>query len=231
MSKQIAEQLEREIEKEYTVPTRWVHWLRFISIIALTVTGFYIASVFVAPSISSEPNLFFNARMRMWHEIFGFVLIGVTIFKIYTFFTDRSNPQKLEIVSVKDVFSLKVWVEQIKFYLFLGPHPKLRGIYNPLQFLAYAGLYVLLVVICLTGLVLYVHNYHNGLGGVLYGAMRPLELLFGGLAYTRLIHHLAMWAILIFAVGHLYMVIFNSIKVREGGLDSIVSGLKFKKKH
>jgi Ni/Fe-hydrogenase 1 B-type cytochrome subunit len=228
MSKEII----REVETEYTSGTRWVHWLRFVSIIALSVTGFYIAYVFVSPEISNEPVLFLQAKMRMWHEIFGFLLIAVTLIKIYLFFFDRSRVQKLEIVSFKDVLSLKVWIAQIKYYLFLGEHPKLHGVYNPLQFATYAFFYIVLVLLCLTGLILYVHVYHEGLGGLLYPIMRPFEALFGGLANVRIIHHIGMWVIFLFVPVHVYMVIFNSIKGKEGALDAVVSGLKFKhKKH
>ena len=157
----------REAECEYTAPARWVHWIRMAAIIALTITGFYLASVYVAPSVSGEPVLFLNARMRMWHLIFGCVLICATIFKTYLFFLDWRKPEVYERVSYKDVLSLKIWVEQIKYYLFLGKHPKLTGVYNPIQFVAYVGLYVLIALVSLTGLILYVHVYHDGLGGAL----------------------------------------------------------------
>ncbi|MDR1975641.1 MAG: Ni/Fe-hydrogenase, b-type cytochrome subunit [Campylobacteraceae bacterium] len=221
----------REVEAEYTASTRWVHWIRFFSIIALTVTGFYIAYVFVAPEVSSEPTLFLQAKMRMVHEIFGFILIAITIYKTYIFFFDKSKVEKLEIVSAKDFVSPKAWIAQIKYYLFLGEHPRLKGVYNPLQFAAYVMLYLMVALLSLTGLILYVHIYHDGLGGALYPIMRWFEALMGGLANVRVIHHIAMWVVLIFVPVHIYMVIFNSIKGKEGALDAVVSGLKFKRKN
>ncbi|MDR0407587.1 MAG: Ni/Fe-hydrogenase, b-type cytochrome subunit [Campylobacteraceae bacterium] len=220
----------RETEVEYTSSTRWVHWIRFFSIIALTITGFYIAYVFAAPKISSEPTLFLHAKMRMVHEIFGFLLIAITIYKTYIFFFDKSRVEKLEINSAKDAINIKIWIAQIKYYLFLGEHPKLQGAYNPLQFAAYVLLYVMIVLLSLTGLILYAHIYHDGFGGIIYSAMRWFEVLFGGLANVRMIHHIAMWVVLIFVPVHVYMVIFNSIKGKEGALDSVISGLKFKRK-
>jgi Ni/Fe-hydrogenase 1 B-type cytochrome subunit len=228
MSKEL---LVREAEVEYTSSTRWVHWIRFFSIIVLTVTGFYIAYVFVAPEVSSEPTLFLQAKMRMIHEIFGFLLIAITLYKTYVFLFDKSKVQKLEIISAKDALSPKIWIAQIKYYLFLGEHPQLKGVYNPLQFAAYVMLYLMVALLSLTGLILYVHIYHDGLGGALYPVMRWFEALMGGLANVRMIHHIAMWIVLIFVPVHIYMVIFNSIKGKEGALDAVVSGLKFKRKH
>ncbi len=195
----------------------------------LTFTGFYLAYVFISPEPSDKPIIFLNAKFRMWHEIFGFALIAVTLFKSYLFLIDKES--RKERVSFLDVISPKVWYEQIRYYLFLGEHPHLRGAYNPLQFASYVGLYVMVFIVSLTGLILYVHVYHEGLGGALYDFMRPFEVMMGGLASVRQIHHIAMWGFLIFTPVHIYMAIFNSIMSREGAIDSIVSGYKFGKTH
>ena len=44
---------------------------------------------------------------------------------------------------------------------------------------------------------------------------------------ARLIHHVGMWVVMIFAVMHIYFVILASIVERIGTFDSIVSGYKF----
>jgi Ni/Fe-hydrogenase 1 B-type cytochrome subunit len=217
----------RNIEFEFSAGLRWTHWLRAIAITVLTVTGFYLAYVFIAPEASDEPILFLNAKFRMWHQIAGFLLIAVTIYKTYLFLVDKTSFK--ERIAVVDFLNPKVWFQQIKYYLFMGEHPHLKGVYNPLQFVAYIGLYAMVFIVCITGLVLYVHVYHEGLGGVLYDYMRPLEVLMGGLANVRQIHHIAMWGILIFVPIHVYMAIFNSIMGKEGSIDAIISGYKFNK--
>ncbi len=220
--------MKRKIEFEFSAGLRWTHWLRAIAIFVLTVTGFYLTYVFVVPAPSDEPVLFLNAKFRMWHEIAGFILIAVSLFKLYLFLVD-SISQK-ERVSFLDFISPRVWIQQIKYYLFMGEHPHLRGVYNPLQFIAYVGLYSMVFVISLTGLILYVHCYQaGGLGLFLYDYMRPLEAMMGGLAMVREIHHIVMWGILIFLPVHIYMAIFNSIMGKEGSMDAIISGYKFPK--
>lgn len=213
---------------EFSAGLRWTHWIRAIVIVVLTVTGFYLAYVFIAPETADEPVLFLNAKFRMWHEITGFILISVIIFKVYLFVLDRESLR--ERISFLDFVNPIIWFKQIKYYLFLGEHPKLRGVYNPLQFMAYIALYGMLLIISITGLILYVHSYHEGIGGVLYDYMRPFEVLIGGLANVREIHHIAMWGILLFVPVHIYMAIFNSIMSRDGSLDSIISGYRFTKK-
>ena len=51
--------------------------------------------------------------------------------------------------------------------------------------------------------------------------------LFGGLQMARLIHHIGMWVVLIFAMMHIYFVFLASIAERIGTFDSIFSGYKF----
>jgi Ni/Fe-hydrogenase 1 B-type cytochrome subunit len=51
--------------------------------------------------------------------------------------------------------------------------------------------------------------------------------LFDGLQMARLIHHVSMWIVLIFAVMHIYFVVLASLAERIGTFDSIVSGYKF----
>ena len=218
--------MKRNLEFEFSAGLRWTHWLRAIAIAVLTVTGFYLTYVFIIPEASDEPILFLNAKFRMWHEIAGFLLIAVTLFKLYLFLIDKVSMK--ERIAFLDFISPKVWIQQIKYYLFMGEHPHLRGVYNPLQFVAYIVLYAMVFVISITGLILYVHMYQGGgIGAFLYDYMRPIEAMLGGLAMVREIHHIVMWGILIFLPVHIYMAIFNSIMGKEGSMDAIISGYKF----
>ena len=210
---------------EFSAGLRLTHWVRAVAIAVLTLSGFYIAGGFFTPAPNPEPTNYLNAIWRAIHQGVGVVLIGCFIFKCYLFLVDKHS--KKELASIPDVFSPKSWIDQIKFYLFIGKHPHLKGVYNPLQFAAYFMFYIVLFVICLTGLILYVHVYHEGLGGLLYEPMRVLEVWFGGLANVRLIHHISMWIILIFVCAHVYMAIFNSVKLKNGCIDAIFSGYKF----
>ncbi|MBP3207406.1 MAG: Ni/Fe-hydrogenase, b-type cytochrome subunit [Campylobacter sp.] len=220
--------LKRTPEYEFSIGLRLTHWIRAICIVVLVITGYYISYVFIAPSVSSEPNLFLQAKWRFVHLVAGFVLIAATIFKLYLFLFDKKS--RKELVSIKDFLSPKVWIAQIKYYLFLGEHPHLRGVYNPLQFIAYVGFYLVLFTICITGMILYVHIYHDGLGGFFYEILRPVEAMLGGLSEVRIIHHICMNIMIIFVPVHVYMVIFNAIKGKEGAMDAIISGYKFARK-
>lgn len=221
------ETIERELE--FSSFYRWHHWIRVFSIIILIVTGFYISVPFVIPDINAEPTNFLNAEFRGLHEIFGFVMISMFIGKTYYFFF--SVKDRIEINSFKDVLSLKNWLSQIGYYLLLTKHPKLTGAYNVVQLMAYLVFYIAISGLILTGLILYVHSFHNGIGGMLYDSMREIEVILGGLAAVRELHHLLMWGVIFFIVGHIYMVVFNAVYGKEGTVDSIFSGYRWKRKH
>jgi len=220
---------EIEREMEFTSLYRWQHWIRALSIVILTVTGFYIAIPFVSPVPNSEPTNFMYALFRGWHEIFGFVLIAVVLFKSYLFVF--SKRYRGEAGSIIDFLNPKVWMQQIGYYLLVYKHPHLKGTYNPLQFIAYVGFYMLMAILIITGLILYVHVYHDGLGAMLYDTMRSFEVMLGGLAWVRELHHIAMWGVILFVCVHVYMAIFNAVFGKDGSMDAIFSGLKWHKKH
>ena len=220
---------EIEQEMEFSAAYRWQHWIRAISIVVLTVTGFYIAVPFIAAEPNPEPTSFMYALFRSWHIIFGFVMTFAVLFKVYLFLFGKKND--IERKAIKDLFNPVIWVKQIGYYLFISKHPKLSGAYNPIQFAAYAGFYVMMALLIVTGFILYVHVYHEGLGGMLYDPMMALEVKMGGLAMVREIHHITMWGVILFVLGHVYMAIFNAVYGKEGAMDAIFSGMKWHKKH
>lgn len=218
------------IEKKYEFSgiLRFNHWVRVVTMLVLVVTGFYIAYPFLTPYVNTEPTNFMNALWRFWHIVFGFVLIGSTMVKSYLFIFDRQS--RNERISFFDFLSPRIWIQQIKYYMLIGVHPEARGIYNPLQFVAYFIIFVTLFIICLTGLILHMHVYHEGLGGFLFDILRPLELLMGGLAVVREVHHITMWVFLLFIPIHIYMAVFNSVYGKSGAMDAIFSGYTWHKK-
>lgn len=203
---------------------RLFHWIRAFSIFFLIFSGFYLAYPFLTPEANSEPTGFLYALFRSWHIMVGFLLISVSFFRLYLFFTAKSE---MERVSAKELFNGKIWLGQIKNYLFIGAHPQIKGVYNPLQFFAYLTLAILVLIISLTGVILYYNVYHNGLGGVLMVCFKWLEVALGGLANVRMIHHITTWAICIFIPIHVYMAVWNAVKHPDGGADSIIGGYRY----
>ena len=206
---------------------RVCHWLRALSILALVITGFYIAWPFLVAPQSSD--VLVQGWIRMAHEIFGFILIAVTVSRVYLFFFSKDN---IERRSFADVSSLKAWKGQLKAYLWMGHNPH-AGAYGPLQFMVYFGITLAAIFMCVTGLVLYANVYHQGLGGTLWQPAMLITEWMGGLAVVRLWHHYVTWAFIIFVVIHVYMAVWTGIRFKHNSVDSIVSGYNYlpKDKH
>ncbi|NKQ41874.1 MAG: Ni/Fe-hydrogenase, b-type cytochrome subunit [Sulfurovum sp.] len=225
----VAGEQDIEQEMEFSANYRWQHWVRAVSIVVLTVTGFYIAEPFVAPISDGTPTNFMQAIFRSVHIVFGFLLTAVIIGKSYLFVFGRKH--KMERDALKDIINPKIWIQQIGYYLLICKHPKLSGVYNPLQFMAYVGFYIMIFVLIITGFILYANVYHEGFGGLIYEPMRYLEEMMGGLAIVRQVHHITTWGVILFVFGHVYMAVYNAVFGKEGAMDAIFSGMKWHKKH
>lgn len=206
----------------YGWANRLLHWIRALVITGLIITGFYIAHPFLSPEGSTDKLLF--GRWAMWHYIFGFILISAGLLRIYLFFFGKDSSGELR--SLRDVFSFRSWKKALKSYFFIGELRKI-GLYGPLQFITYFVITVLVIVASVTGLILYVHVYHQGVGGLLYDSMRVLEAWIGGLATVRYIHHITMWGYLIFIPIHIYMVIWSAIRFKHAALDVMFTGYDY----
>ena len=213
---------------EYSALYRLQHWVRAFSIVALVATGFYLAVPFVTPVPADEPTNFMYSLFRTWHIIIGFVFISAILLKSYLFLFAKKHSN--ERAALRDVINPIIWIKQIGFYLLISKHPKLKGVYNPMQFIAYVGFYLMAFGLIITGLILFVHVYHEGLGAILYEPMRSIEVMLGGLAMVREIHHLLMWGVILFVVVHIYIAVYNAIFIREGTIDAIISGVKWHKR-
>jgi Ni/Fe-hydrogenase 1 B-type cytochrome subunit len=206
----------------YSTANRVLHWIRAAVITGLAITGWYIAKPYLASSGSSDTLVY--AQWVSWHVIMGFILILAAIVRIFLFFFGQDRQKELR--SLEDEFSLTSWIIQLKSYFFIGELRK-KGLYGPLQFLSYTIIMALVLMASLTGLILYVHIYHQGLGGVLYAPMRVAEVWMGGLASVRLIHHITMWGFLIFIPIHVYMIIWSAIRFKHAALDVMFTGYDY----
>lgn len=215
-------------EYVYSQSTRYMHWIRMIAIVILIVTGFFIAYPFVSPAAGQEPVKFLQAEMRFVHLVFGWVLIAVTIYRAYIFMFDKYSYK--ERLSFIDFFNPMKWIRQVKNYMLIGPHPHKTGMYNPLQLMAYLGVTVAVIIISVTGCILYFNVYHEGLGAIMYELFKPMEAWMGGLAMVRQIHHIATWFFVLFIPIHIYLATWNSARYPNGAMDTIFSGYHWHKK-
>jgi Ni/Fe-hydrogenase 1 B-type cytochrome subunit len=200
----------------WQVPVRITHWVTAACIIVLSVTGLYIADPFLIP-----PGGSVMTTIRLTHIIAAVVLLASGLlrtiwllvgnrFARWSAFFPTSRRQATEVF------------RQAGFYMFVRKEiPKILG-HNQLAAAAYLVLWALLLLEAATGFAL------DGLlgsepGATLFWWFRELI----GPQTIRLIHHLAMWAILAIALFHVYSSVLVDGLEKNGLLASIFSGYKY----
>jgi Ni/Fe-hydrogenase b-type cytochrome subunit len=203
----------------WELPVRIAHWLIFLAIVVLAVTGLYIHRPFLLPLGRTS---FLMGDVRFIHLVSGFVLIGALAFRIYWFFKGNFWSKWYAYVPIHK----QQWAgigRMIEFYAFLRFTPGSRAGHNPLAALSYVVIYTLMLVEILTGLAMYSQLLGNP---VLSEAIGWLPLLVG-MSYLRLIHYFLLFVFAAFVIFHVYLCVLISIKEENGLLDSIFSGWKF----
>jgi len=212
---------------EWTAPIRIHHWAMAISIFYLIVTGWYIADPFTVSS-GETVHKFLMGDMRFYHLLFGVILTILFFWRIYMGFFARFHAKWENFLAIAD---WKNFIKQIKFYLLVSKErPDHVYLYGPLQAMSYAGLFLMIFLIVITGLILTGADYNHGLLGIIAWMLTPLERLMGGLAGVRYFHHILTWLFVLFVIVHIYMAFWYDIVFKEGTVSSMINGLVFKTK-
>lgn len=209
-------------EFAFTPLIRIFHWTRFLSILILIATGFYIAWPFLMSPKSTD--ILVQGWLRFGHLICGFLFSGITIVRCYLFLFSKDNSERR---SLKDALRKDRWIAQIKAYIFLGKPDEKAGLYGPMQLVTYAVFYTCSLVMVFTGLALYAHVYHQGLGGLIYEPSTWLVKAVGGLANLRNLHHYFTWVFIVFLFLHVYLAIWTGLRFKKAAVDAIISGYDY----
>ncbi|MBR6013339.1 MAG: Ni/Fe-hydrogenase, b-type cytochrome subunit [Selenomonadaceae bacterium] len=208
--------------KEYYIFSpflRIFHWIMVVAILILFGTGLLITKpMFVA---SAEPYLTVTSvdLVRDIHFVAAFIFCAAFILRIYGF-----------IINKGDRLFPRVWeghfyeetVDVALHYMLLKPHHA-SFLRNPLARMSYAALYVLVAIEILTGFAMYFMTDPTGIGAALFGWVNTI---LGTEMMTHYVHHYVAWFIILFAIGHLYMVVRAEFMEGESEVSSMFSGKK-----
>jgi Ni/Fe-hydrogenase 1 B-type cytochrome subunit len=210
-----------ELKYEWNLAFRIDHWVRFMSIVVLVFTGFYIHW----PFISGGPGSFLMAWMRFFHFLAAYALMLGLVARVYLAFNSRFSRDWKDFSIMKNLAGAP---EIIGYFLFIKGTHKDYGRYNPLQALAYLFMAFMVVFTALTGAAL----YKGSLFGVINAASSFgwVSRMLGGESYVRIWHFLSMWIFIIFIFVHVYIALLISATNKDNTFTSIFTGYKLKKK-
>lgn len=203
----------------WELPVRISHWLIFFSITVLAVTGWYIHSPFW---ISRGAGAFTMATMRFTHLVAGYVFLSAFILRIYWFFAGNYWASWRFFLPT-DRQRWKTMGQMTRYYLFLRREPVRQVGHNSLAGITYTLVFLIMAWECFSGLVLYSQVRGPGIAKTLFG-WAPLVI---DIQYIRLFHFLGLFALIAFAIHHVYSAVLVSIEERNGLIESMFSGYKF----
>ncbi len=206
-------------------PIRAMHWTAAVSIVVLTITGFYIGRPYFMTTTGTA-TAYVMGWMRFVHFTAAGVLVMTAIVRIYWLFAGNRFERwsALFPVKKKDIVNLG---RMIKYYLMIRPEkaPHYLG-HHPLQQFSYTGVYLLAAIQATTGFALYgLYNRDS----VFYHLFHWVVPLLGGNQDVRFVHHIVTWAFLIFIPLHVYLALRSDVMEQEGTMSSIFSGGRFVK--
>lgn len=200
---------------------RSTHWLIVFSLISLAITGVYMSRPFI---ISGGPanQRFIMGGVKIVH-FYSAIVFSLAVFSriLWMFIGSRwARWSQLVPWSRK---RRRDMLGTFKFYLMLRDKPPFTVGHNPLAGATYVAVFLLYLVMILTGFALYSVSAHGSYMGM-WDFLLPI---FGGAQGARWLHHIVMWLLIGFAVHHIFSALLVSQVEKNGTLDSIFSGYKF----
>ena len=138
--------------------------------------------------------------VRAIHLYTAIVFTLAVLVRIYWMFAGNRYARLAEFIPLSRRRLRSLW-ETFLYYSFLRRHPDVYQGHNALAGATYGLVFAIYLVMIATGLALYtVYAPVNSP----FQVFRLLVPFFYGLQMARLIHHIGMWVVLIFAVVHIY---------------------------
>jgi Ni/Fe-hydrogenase b-type cytochrome subunit len=206
----------------WSVSLRYQHWLNVALIFVLSCTGYYLMDPFVGPTPGdgAEPgHLMGWVRLVHFAAGFAWVLVGLT--RIVSAFTSRDRYLRWPTLwPLRSRADLRHLGQVVQHYAFLRREAPLYLAHNPLQQLAYTGLYALGGLQIATGLVLYGLAYP----GHPFWSVVSMPVHWFGIPAVRLVHAMAMFVLWAFVIMHVYLAVRADSLERSGGVSAMMNG-------
>lgn len=209
---------------------RFLHWLVFLSVVVLLITGNYIAHTPTWIKPSGEPfENFFMANMRFIHFVAAIVFDVGIIISIYLIFFSTFHAPWRDLIPTKGNLR-KAWV-QLKYYFRLSGEKVDYEYEDPIDIISWLSFHVLSVLLIFTGFALYVTSFSLNWWWpkLLHITTDWVVILLGGLNGTRIAHHIMWWLILAWIIIHVYFQVWKTIKLKTGNIGAIFSGYRYTK--
>ncbi len=207
----------------YEAPVRIWHWINALAILVLCITGYLIAFPLPSMQAGEAVHQFTFGYIRFAHFAAAMIMTIGFFGRIYWAFVGNHHAKQLFYIPVWNRHWWKEVFFELRWYAFMEKEPKKYVGHNPLAqmamfFFMTCGLTFMIV----SGMSLYA----EGLGADhwLSTQTAPVMNLVGSSQTMHSLHHLGMWAILVFVIIHIYAAIREDIMSRQSMVSTMISG-------
>lgn len=211
----------------WQLPVRIFHWVNALAITVLIITGLLISHPPALMSMNEASEQFWFGYIRMIHFMSAYLMVAVLIMRVYWAF--KSNKfahwrvyvpfNKKEVSNAWHTIKYDVFLQNEKTYDYKNIHVG----HNNVAAISYLVMFILAIIMIFTGFGLYSDNATWFLPKMF--AWVP-EFL-GGDVNTRVLHHFTMWGFILFALIHIYLVLYHDWLEGRGETSAMISGYKF----
>jgi Ni/Fe-hydrogenase 1 B-type cytochrome subunit len=204
----------------WSILLRLFHWMFALSIIMLVVTGFYIHGPWTN-TLQEGSKSFPMATMRYMHYIAAYTFSAAVAIRLFLYIFGNAQERILDILPVTPRNIKNLGMTLLQYSYISDKHDERLG-HNILAGLAYLLTFIAAIIMIMSGFYMLFPEipFWEGWGVTLFGSQQ----------FARYLHHVLMWWFMIFAVIHIYLVIWNDCTEPEGLISSIFTGAKFKHK-
>ncbi|MEJ2373488.1 MAG: cytochrome b/b6 domain-containing protein [Sulfurimonas sp.] len=225
----------RQKVQRMTTAMRINHWVVALSMIVAVVTGLYIGHPYYQSYIADPAvDKYVMAYNRLFHFIVAIIFDVSSVVVAYLYFCSRfEKAYKKLLPTPKNILEfLAVALNLITFNRVKKFDSSHSDSFNAVFFFIF---HLLLIWMLLTGLQLYVHGLESGQSSI--GTWWPAMLHIatdwtvgvtgGTFMDVRLSHHYTMYAIIAWAMFHIYYQVWRTIFWQEGDIAIAFGGSKF----
>ncbi len=206
----------------YGTGIRFWHWSNALMVVVLSVTGYFIGTP-PPSSIGDTSVLYWMGWIRFIHLAAGYIFGVLFLMRIWLALTAGGVAHQLFVPAIWRASWLRGFMKQIEWNLLLTNRPMRYIGLNPLGNIVMLLMFVIpSVVLVLTGFAMYAEvTGHESWQYLLFGWM---SALFGNTLDMHILHRLAMWVVLSFAMAHIYIAVREDILSRQTTVSAMLSG-------
>ena len=212
----------------WQLPVRFFHWINGFAITFLIITGFLIANPPAIMTAKEASGQFWMGYIREIHFMSAYAMVAAMFMRLYWAFVGNRFSKWSQFVPFNKEGREKMWhVIKYDIFLFNEKEYKFTNIpigHNAVAAASYFVMFILAVIMMFTGFALYAPTsswFFPKMFAWFTHLFTTDEFL------IRKIHHVVMWAFILFIAVHFYLVLFHDWLEGRGESSAMVSGYKF----